>query len=201
MENISKALLIAGGIVIAMITISLFYVVFRSTSPYAERYYDTADKKALQAFNKSYEAYNKKLMYGMDVVTVLNMAIDNNKRYGLSQNYAENSNKDFVDFYVDVVFEYKGYDNSVRELRLSTDYATIDEKVLQIAALSTEERINRADEPRVYPDCYAFIHNLQQSAYYCDGISYRESAEIKYNTGAIGRVKEIRFKRNTRYDT
>ena len=39
------------------------------------------NQEEILAFNQGFEAYNKKLMYGSDVVSVINKAIDNNKRY------------------------------------------------------------------------------------------------------------------------
>lgn len=79
MENASKALLIAGGMLIAMMILVLIVGLVTSISDVAE----SQDKKQLteqlEQFNKQYEAYNKTKMFGIDVITVVNKAIDHNK--------------------------------------------------------------------------------------------------------------------------
>ncbi len=75
MENASKALLIAGGILIAIITMSLIVLVFNSISGVAEEQDRKLETEQLQTFNKSYEAYDKTRMYGTDVITVINKAM------------------------------------------------------------------------------------------------------------------------------
>jgi len=80
MENASKALLIAGGMLLAIIILTLLVSVGVSVKDITE----TQDKKQLteqiQQFNKEYEAYNKTKMYGIDVITVVNKARDYNTR-------------------------------------------------------------------------------------------------------------------------
>lgn len=79
MENASKALLIAGGMLIAMMILVMLVSLVTSISDVAE----SQDKKQLtqqiQEFNRGYEAYNKTKMFGIDVITVTNKAVDYNK--------------------------------------------------------------------------------------------------------------------------
>ena len=79
MENASKALIIAGGVLLAIIILSV--VIYMSTS--LTRIADQQDKntlaKQITAFNKEYEAYNKKRMYGTDIITIVNKAIEHNQ--------------------------------------------------------------------------------------------------------------------------
>lgn len=84
MENASKALLMAGGILLAILIISAFVFMFSS----AKNFSASQDAKTLEdqikAFNSEYEAYNKTVMYGTDVITVINKSIDYNQRKGES---------------------------------------------------------------------------------------------------------------------
>ena len=80
MENASKALIIVGGVLIGLLTISLFYYMFTNISYFADATSKDYNEKETLSFNQSFEAYNKKLMYGSDVVSVINKAIDNNAR-------------------------------------------------------------------------------------------------------------------------
>lgn len=81
MENASKALLMAGGILIAMITITVFVYMFSQISEMKNATDRDTSKEELLAYNQAFESYNKKLMYGADIISVINKAIDNNKRY------------------------------------------------------------------------------------------------------------------------
>ena len=90
MENASKALLIAGGILIGIITISIFYFSFGNVSSLVGETQENTQQKELLAFNSSFEAYNKKAMYGADIISVLNKAIDNNLKNGVEQDKEKN---------------------------------------------------------------------------------------------------------------
>lgn len=81
MENAAKALLIAGGIAIALIIISLLVYSASKISAMGEINQKEAEVKQLAEFNAEYEAYNKKLMYGAEVISVINKAEDNNIKY------------------------------------------------------------------------------------------------------------------------
>lgn len=85
MENASKALLIAGGILLALMTLSLIVYVSTSTTRMVEAQDAKKAAEELAAFNASYEAYNKTRMYGTDVITVINKAIDYNGKLDDSQ--------------------------------------------------------------------------------------------------------------------
>ena len=190
MENASKALIIAGGVLLAMIVISLFYAVFRGMGEAAGSASQDSAQKELSAFNTAYEAYDKKVMYGMDIVSVLNMAISNNKQYGIEY-YDENN--EFVDFYVNVIFTFNG-----NTLSLKNNYQKIQEDVLDILKIPASTRIkkstgNPAINPDYDPKCDAFVNNLQQKDYKCAKVSYNDRSNIKYNIGAIGRVREMIF--------
>lgn len=98
MENASKALLMAGGVLIAIIILSLIVYMGTTTSRLAK----TQDEKTLaeqtEAFNKEYEAYDKKKMYGTDVITVVNKAIEYNQSLGT----------DSEDYFIDIVLDLRG---------------------------------------------------------------------------------------------
>lgn len=81
MENASKALLIAGGILIAVLIIALLVYSFGSMSNYFSGEETKQEAEQLAAFNKQYEAYQRKLLRGTDVVSVINKVLDNNKKY------------------------------------------------------------------------------------------------------------------------
>ena len=86
MENASKALIIAGAIMLSVMIVSLLVYTGKSFGLIAKAEQDaklTEDKKN---FNLQYEVYDKTLMYGTDVLSCLNKAQSNNQKY-VNQNY------------------------------------------------------------------------------------------------------------------
>ena len=80
MENASKALLIAGGVLIALLTLSLFFLM-RSN---VETYYNEQDKidtvEKITAFNLEYTNYNRNNVRGNELLSLINKVIDYNDR-------------------------------------------------------------------------------------------------------------------------
>lgn len=81
MENASKALIMAGGMLIAVLTISLVVYVFNVISSNYKTQDDIEAVEQITAFNQEYESYNRKLLRGTDIISLCNKAIDNNTKY------------------------------------------------------------------------------------------------------------------------
>ncbi len=144
MENAVKALLIAGSILIGIITITIFYSVYRSTSEIVGVNTEDTSQTALKDFNLSYEAYNKKLMYGIDIITVLNKAIDNNRQYDML--YGENStNQRYKDYYVDIEFTvYKRNENG-RKVQANGEVAEKENQAVKVTYSLSKNYIKKPD--------------------------------------------------------
>ena len=82
MENASKALIMAGGILIAVLIIGVLVYSFGTMSGYFNAEQDEEAAKQLKIFNDQYESYNRKLLRGTDVISVMNRVLDNNEKYG-----------------------------------------------------------------------------------------------------------------------
>jgi len=87
MENAAKALLIAAGILFAILTMSLLTVMFRNIQTISEADETKKVSKELQEWNAQWEAYNKQIMYGSDVLTVVNKAAQVNIENEGDKNY------------------------------------------------------------------------------------------------------------------
>ena len=84
MENATKALLIAGGVLIAIIILSMLLMMYNKISEIKNAQEEEKETQQLVAFNSQFEAYNKKLMYGTDVKTLINKVLENNEKYPIS---------------------------------------------------------------------------------------------------------------------
>lgn len=80
MENASKALLIAGGVLIALIILTSFIVMYGRIANLQEEQEEQIKLEQIAEFNAKYEAYNKRIMYGADVITLMNKVQDNNAK-------------------------------------------------------------------------------------------------------------------------
>ena len=87
MENSSYALYIAIGVIIALGIISLIVFRWRQIGGFENAKDEVQAIQAKADFNSEYEAYNKKLMYGTDVLSCLNKAQNNNQKYVYSNYY------------------------------------------------------------------------------------------------------------------
>lgn len=81
MENASKALLMAGGILIAVLVIGVVAYMFNSSGFLFQSSEDIELAEQIAAFNKEYEAYNRKLMRGTDIISIINKVNSNNEKY------------------------------------------------------------------------------------------------------------------------
>lgn len=98
MENASRALLMAGGMLMAIVVISILVITFRNTSQIEQANQEAQEVEEIRMFNERFASYQKSAMYGTDVISVLNMAISNNRKYDVNPG---------EDYYVDVIFTLK----------------------------------------------------------------------------------------------
>ena len=80
MENASKALLIAGGILIAVIIISLLVVMFTQIGDYQKSQSSGSKESQLAEFNRDFERYTEDEIRGVDLVSLINKIHDYNTK-------------------------------------------------------------------------------------------------------------------------
>lgn len=90
MENASKALLIAGGIFIAIITLSILVILMNNIVDISNSQEEKRKTQELASWNAEWEAYNKGYLRGADVLTILNKAEQNNIDNKYNQQYSVN---------------------------------------------------------------------------------------------------------------
>ncbi len=87
MENASKALIIAGGMLIAMLIVGLLVFGF---SRIRESQQEQSNQESIQEvtdFNKRFEAYNKTTARGYQMISLANLVYDTNYRYTEEDGY------------------------------------------------------------------------------------------------------------------
>ena len=82
MENASKALMIAGGVLLAVLILSVLIYVYSHIQSVERSKAEVLQVEELAKFNREFETYNKNSMYGTDIISVINKAISYNNKYG-----------------------------------------------------------------------------------------------------------------------
>ena len=78
MENASKALLMAGGILITMVVVSLGLYIMQNMAESSAHFYQIMEQAEVDKFNKKFTKYLNKDMTMQDVVSLMNLARDTN---------------------------------------------------------------------------------------------------------------------------
>ena len=115
MENASKALLMAGGILIGVLILSLMTTLFVSSKQLSTSYDNTKNAEAIQRFNVNFTKYLGKDLTIHEVVTICNFAdIDSNKVIQVNV-VGEYSSQDIQD----IVEVYTKEENSIQKFELT----------------------------------------------------------------------------------
>lgn len=193
MENASKALIIAGSILFAILTISIFYFSFGKAGKLAGEVSEGTDQRVLVAFNSSFEAYNKKVMYGADIVSVINKAVDNNRGYGVEY-YTNPSERNSLDYYVNIVFEYNGRTYSLKQDYTKTTSSSvrnlIQKNFIDMTGKSDKDPEYKTND--IYKEEVDAFHQFKFTAFKCESVSYTKKGETSI-VDAVGRIKEMKF--------
>ena len=79
MENATKALLMAAGVLIAILIISMFVLVLQKTGSISKTYDSTVSAEEITIFNSNFTQYvGRDNLTIHDVITICNFAKDNN---------------------------------------------------------------------------------------------------------------------------
>ena len=82
MENASKALIMAGGILIALLVLGALLLMFNQVSMYQRSQSDLEDVSQLSDFNEQFTRYARNDLVGTDLISLANKVIDYNLKSG-----------------------------------------------------------------------------------------------------------------------
>lgn len=119
MENASKALLIAAGILIGLILITMIIYGYSQISSYYKAKEENREIEQLVDFNKQYIPYNRDDVRGSDLLSLVNKIIDYNVQK------TDNMNEENIDISIKINnikdFYYK-YDENKRVTLIKANY-------------------------------------------------------------------------------
>lgn len=106
MENASKALLMAAGVLIGLLVISLAVYLFTSFASTSADVHKQNEQQQIEQFNSQFTSYvGKEEITIYDVVTVANLATENNRYYGYSKRSIAQTPQTATDSYISVKLE------------------------------------------------------------------------------------------------
>lgn len=95
MENATKALLMAGGILIAIIIISLLVRTYGNIGAFQKQQLTAEEAKQIEEYNKDYTKYDGQYVYGTEVITVVNRSLNYEQKYNFDIHVVINFKKDY----------------------------------------------------------------------------------------------------------
>ena len=81
MENVSKALMIAAGILFAILVLTLLVIFFNQMSSYYAEQHNTKMVEQVTEFNSKFDNYSGKTIRGNELISVMNKVVDYNLTY------------------------------------------------------------------------------------------------------------------------
>lgn len=169
MENASRALLMAGGVLIAIIIITLLVRTYGNIGNFQRQQLSAEETEKLEAYNKEYTKYLNQYVYGTEVISVINKVA----------NYQENNPGQA--FEIDITF-MNPYSYTLKNGKKHTTKGTLkikgdeDNKYYFIDALTGDENNQNTNKEN--------INDLKNRAFLCDRINYDNTT---------GRVNYIHF--------
>lgn len=101
MENSTKALIMVANLMLAVMVLTIIVYFFQNMKALPEQQDEAKRVEEIRKFNQEYEVFDKKLMYGVDVISALNKADSNNEKY-VKGNFLSGSKKG-EEFIIDIV--------------------------------------------------------------------------------------------------
>lgn len=112
MENASKALIMAGAILFTIIVVGLLVYFISQLRQFPQQQSEMQRLEQVAKFNREYESYDKKKMYGTDVATIINKAINNNKKYAdqrTGQYVIDDTNNHYINVEITLLTDIQSY--------------------------------------------------------------------------------------------
>lgn len=81
MENASKALIIAGGVLVAILIISILVNARGTISEWMNSNQKVKELEQVDEFNKQYDAYYRNNIYGSELLSLVNKVLDFREKY------------------------------------------------------------------------------------------------------------------------
>ena len=186
MENASRAIIMVGGMLIAILVTSLLIFMWNNISDYNKKEDNIQTAEEMVKFNKEFESYNKSIVRGYELISLNNLIADTNTRYSP---------------------EYDGYNEIIAFVTLIKDTTlsnqlspgdlnnwTIHNKTDKLD--KSENRLSDFINKFVSTGTKDFNKIFKESYFQCDNVVYDGEIDSKNGKGRIQELYFTQIKRN-----
>lgn len=174
MENATKALLMAGGVLIAIIIITLLVKTYGNIGAFQRQQLSVEEAEQIEEFNKDYKKYDGQYVYGTEVITVINRSANSDSYIKINIVFADDYTYNKVTYRNGKKTSKTVTVKSGKELTLTTEeekYNFINDESTSFGSSTTDSEGNIE------------ITGLKSKAFKCEIVGY----------DTTGRVNEISF--------
>ena len=167
MENASKALLMAAGVLIGVLILSLAVYLFVSFGTTSSELHKQQDSDRINQFNSQFTSYEgKEGVTIYDVITVANLATENNIYYEFNKRNNIPST-DTNDFYISVVLKNEYNNNELIERGYDSNAKTTRDKYNEIISkyVNSMQIIGDKESYLNQYECKVYISSITQRVY------------------------------------
>lgn len=188
MENASKALLIAGGVLLAVLILSVGIYTYVSIQNVSKSKAEVLKAEELSKFNMEFESFNKSSMYGTDIISVVNKAISYNEKYDNIINielYVKNS------FYTTKIYyelnsqgKYMQTGSETIEdngLEGEKQYSLSNSMLIKFMSDKTQKKTEYNEDRTKCTEIKPGISEFKNSKFKCEAVNYNsDSGQVSY---------------------
>ncbi len=179
MENASKALIIAGGMLIAILVVSLLVMGWNRITDYNRKQDEIETLEQITKFNKEFESYNKKIVYGYEIVSLYNLIDDTNTRFREEDGYKP------IEGYIQLLKDTTVSDQLSDEDKWSKNYNSLADFFAKVYNKALEG--GQTDFAKIFKESY----------FQCTRVDYDGTAESDGNASdsgkGLGRIQKMYF--------
>lgn len=185
MENATKALLMAGGVLISIIIITLLVKTYGNIGAFQKEQISIEEAERIEAFNKEYTKYEGQYVYGTEVITVINRSANDESSVEVNIEFAEDYTYNKTIYQNGKKTTKKVTVKSGKDIELKTaeeKYSFINDESTSFGSSTTDSEGN------------VEVTGLKSKAFKCTGIEYDQRTgkvnsisfeEKMYNGGSV----------------
>ncbi len=175
MENATKALLIAGGVLIAIIILTILVKTYGNIGAFQRQQMSQEEAEQIEEFNKDYTKYDGQYVYGTEIITIINKVYSSTYKVNVKVKFTQEDYKYTV--------KSKGGKTTNVTLKKGKDLdiTTGDNPQLDLSSSTTD--FHNSTRTETATEVNVTVDGLKNRAFKCMEIGYDES----------GRVNKMKF--------
>lgn len=158
MENASKALIIAGSVLISVLIISALVLMFNQIGELQRTEATSEDEKKINEYNKQIESFERTGLYGSEILSIANLVNDYNKRQSELNGYEpiefivefnneeDGLEKQYTSSY-DLTEKFENFESKLSKLKNKRYYGKTLDELDKMKSLQLKELLLKNGEP------------------------------------------------------